>query len=329
MFNALKVTRRQSNSPTGGHLQRVTARLRVFRSDLRDDPRWVVMFVLGRIVGLRRALRALRALHSPSNPGSSQSAIFDPVSVADVVTSLEQDGLCVGPQLPAPIVAELIEFAQRTTCYGNISREQAFLPRDHRGAETRYGTAILVGHYLEKIENCPVIRDIQNDPLLQEIAGRYLKSKPIIISSRMWWSFPSDRAAEQILRLASQNMLHFDMNDWSSVKFYFYLTAVDKHSGPHVYIRGSHRTKRLRDQFTLFVGKSNAEILGFYGQQKVATICGPAGFGFVQDPFGFHMGTVVHKCPRLVLEIEFGVSPPTRRRYLGSLTEPTRDQLAR
>src|SRR5262249_6484711 len=98
MFNTLKITRRQSTSPMAGQLQRVSARLRVFMVDLRDDPRWVVMFVFGRVVVLRRALRTLRALHSPSKLGSAKSAIFDLVSVADVVTSLERDGLCVGPQ---------------------------------------------------------------------------------------------------------------------------------------------------------------------------------------------------------------------------------------
>lgn len=289
--------------------------------DLKDDPRWVVMFVFGRLVWLRWARRRLSALRRTSNVGSANSAIFDPINVCRVVASLERDGVYTGLQLPPPIVAEMIAFARSTACYGNISRQIEFLPSDHGDAEAKYGTPILVGHYLEKIESCPVIQDIQNDPLLREIAASYVKKPPIVISSRMWWSFPSVQVEESLLKVASQNMLHFDMNDWRSVKFYFYLTNVDKNSGPHVYIRGSHRTKRLRDQFTFFVGKIHAELLDFYGEDSVTTMCGPAGFGFAEDPFGFHMGTVVEKYPRLILEIEFGISRPTRRRYLGSLTE--------
>jgi hypothetical protein len=125
------------------------------------------------------------------------------------------------------------------------------------------------------------IREIQKDPVLTEIASRYLKRKPNILASRMWWSFPVDRFDKRLLRIASQS-LHFDMNDWSSVKFFFYLTDVSADSGPHVYVRRSHRRKRLRDQFTLFAGKRISEVIDFYGAGNFATICGPAGFGFTE-----------------------------------------------
>jgi hypothetical protein len=35
---------------------------------------------------------------------------------------------------------------------------------------------------------------------------------------------------------------------------------------------------------------------------------GPAGTGFVEDPFGFHTGTSVTGAARLILEIEYGVA---------------------
>jgi hypothetical protein len=138
----------------------------------------------------------------------------------------------------------------------------------------------------------------------------------------MWWSFPGENFDERLLRLASQT-LHFDINDWSSVKFFFYLTDVSADSGPHVYVRRSHRRKRLRDQFTLFAGKPISEVIDFYRAGNFVTICGPAGFGFAEDPFGFHMGKVAQKGPRLVLEIEYGLSHTTRRQYFGSLVEDT------
>ena len=201
-----------------------------------------------------------------------------------------------------------------------MSKKICFLPSDHREAETKFATPILVGHYLEKIEDCRRVREIQEDPLLTEIASHYLKRRWNILSSRIWWSFPGDRFDEGLLRLASQS-LHFDMNDWSSVKFFFYLTDVGADSGPHVYVRRSHRRKRVRDQFTLFAGKRISDVIDFYGASNFVTICGPAGFGFVEDPFGLHMGAVVQKGPRLVLEIEYGLSNTTRRQYYGSLVE--------
>jgi hypothetical protein len=300
-------------------LQRIRERLPIYLTDLTDNPRWIVMFIFGRIVALRRALRALRALRNPT-AGTASGTVFGSISIADTVTSLERDGLFAGIRLPRHVVDDLREFAQQTSCYGNVSKKISFFPSEHKEAESKFATPILVGHYLEKIEDCPRVREIQEDPLLREIASRYLKRKPNILSSRMWWSFPVERFDDGLARLASQS-LHFDMNDWSSVKFFFYLTDVDADSGPHVYVQRSHRRKRLRDQFTVFAGKRISEVIDFYGASNFVTICGPAGFGFAEDPFGLHMGTVVQKGPRLVLEIEYGLSNTTRRQYYGSLVE--------
>ena len=191
-----------------------------------------------------------------------------------------------------------------------------------QSGQSRFATPILIGHYLEKVEDCARIREIREDPLLTEIASRYLKRKPNILATRMWWSFPVDGFDERLLRLASQS-LHSDINDWSSVKFFFYLTDVNADTGPHVYVRRSHMRKRLRDQFTLFAGKRISDVIDFYGAANFDTICGQAGFGFAEDPFGLHMGTVVQNESRLVLEIEYGLSHTTRRQFYGSLVEET------
>ena len=151
-------------------LQRIGARLPIYLMDLRDNPLWIVMFIFGRIVALRQALRALRALRYPT-PGSASSTIFGSISIADTVTSLERDGLFAGIRLPRHVVDDLREFAQQTPCYGNVSKELSFLPSDHREAETKFATPILVGHYLEKIEDCRRVLEIQEDPLFADSGG--------------------------------------------------------------------------------------------------------------------------------------------------------------
>jgi hypothetical protein len=279
------------------------------------------MFIFGRIVVLRWTFRTLRALrYTPAQTASS--TMFGSINITEAVNALEQEGFFPGLQLPRRVVDDVRAFAQQTPCYGNISRNLCFLPSDHRAVESRSGTSILVAHYLENVEDCSRIREIREDPLLAEIASSYLKRKANILTTRMWWSFPVDGFNERLLRLTSQS-LHFDMNDWCSVKFFFYLSDVGADSGPHVYVRGSHRRRRLRDQLTLFVGKQISDVIDFYGAANFNTICGPAGFGFVEDPFGFHMGTVVQKGHRLILEIEYGLSHTTHRQFYGSLVEET------
>jgi hypothetical protein len=298
-------------------LRRLGARLPVYLADLREDPKWLLMFVTGRVVIIRRAV----ALMSRSGPvhAAPSDTIFPTVDSGAVAAGLRRDGISVGLQLPAAIVRGICEFASRTECFGNIERGIAFLAKDHLATEAAFGRPILVGHFLDKIEQCPELDLVRHDPCLSFIARQYLGAKAIAISSRLWWSFPSKTDDEAVLKRASQERFHFDMNDWGSVKFFFYLTDVDEASGPHVYVRESHRRKRLRHQFTVFVGKPDAEILDFYGAERILRIHGPAGYGFAEEPFGFHMGTVARDRPRLMLEVEYGVSPPTRRRFYGEL----------
>jgi len=42
--------------------------------------------------------------------------------------------------------------------------------------------------------------------------------------------------------------LHFDMNGWRTLKFFFYLTPVSDADGPHRCIPGTHRRRPLRHQ---------------------------------------------------------------------------------
>lgn len=300
---------------------RLHPRLPIYLADFREDPKWLLMFTLARLIPVRRALWAIG--HSHSMASTQDSLISCRLAPDEVGGQLHREGLSMGLSLPAEIAERIRTFAEQTPCFGNFDRSVPFLPHHHRDAERSLGRPILVGHYLERIEQSPDIERVRSDPLLRDIANQYLHAKPILISTRLWWSFPAIGYDETALKLASQNRFHFDMNDWRSVKFYFYLTDVDSGTGPHVYVLGSHRRKRIRDQLTLFVGKSASEIERYYGTGKIVSIQGRAGDGFAEDPFGFHMGTVAHRGPRLVLEVEYGVSQPTARRYYGDLTPRT------
>ena len=119
------------------------------------------------------------------------------------------------------------------------------------------------------------------------------------------------------LNLASQEKLHFDLDDWRALKFFFYLTPVGHGGGPHVYVRRTHNRRVARHQWTLVVGHPNEDVLDAYGPENETVVLGGAGHGFAVDPFGFHMGTVVRTAPRLMLEVGFGVSSVLGRRFHG------------
>jgi hypothetical protein len=299
----------------GSLLRRIAVRIPTYMTDLRENPAWLPMFMLARTMPGRRMhwLGAKRA--SPVD--STKKTMFAGVDRETAVEALRSEGLFSGFMLPPAIYEEIVAFAQSTPCFGNFDRRLEFMPGEHAEAEKRFGRSLLSGHYFERILDCKAALAIQQDPLLLDIAQHYLGGQAKMITTRVWWSFPTGSASDADKNLASIGKYHFDLDDWRMLKFFFYLAPVDNGTGPHVYVRGSHKRRALKHQLTLLVGHSAEEVLGVYGAQSPITLTGEAGLGFVEDPFGFHMGTVPAHTPRLMMEIGFGVSRPSRRRFHG------------
>lgn len=300
---------------SGSPLQRIKARIPTYLTDLRENPAWLPMFVLARTMPGRQ-LHWLGA-RSYSGSDSSGSSMFVNVDAKKAASDLRTEGIHTGVDLPAEIHEGIASFARRTPCFGNFDRRLEFIPLEHAQAETRFDRAILSGHFFERILECPEARAVQNDPRLHEIAKHYLGAQAKLITTRVWWSFPTRSASERDKSLASLDKYHFDLDDWRMLKFFFYLLPVDDGTGPHIYVRGSHKRRALRHQLTLLVGHPAEDVLKVYGKDSPIVLTGEAGSGFVEDPFGFHMGTVPTAKPRLMMEVGFGVSRPSRRRFHG------------
>ncbi len=86
----------------------------------------------------------------------------------------------------------------------------------------------------------------------------------------------------------------------------FYLTDVDLSSSPHIYVKGSHKKKKLRHQFSILRDRDDQDIIDYYGRENVINICGSVGLGFAEDPFCFHKGTVPVSKDRLILSAVWG-----------------------
>jgi hypothetical protein len=308
-----QTTNLEAIARSGAPLRRIVARLPTYLADMRENPTWLAMFVLARTMPARRAhWRSARPAKPVANVGDT---MFPSVGRAGVVDALRTKGLFAGFALPPAICQRIDGFARETPCFGNFDRQTEFLPDDHADAERRFGRSILSGHYFERILQCDAALAVQRDPLILDIARGYLGGEARLITTRLWWSFPTKAATDTDMRLASQDKYHFDLDDWRMLKFFFYLTPVDEDCGPHVYIQGSHNRRALRHQLTLLVGHPADDVLRAYGAENAMTLTGQAGLGFVEDPFGFHMGTVAKRSPRLMMEIGFGVSSPSRRRF--------------
>ena len=299
----------------GSLFRRIAVRIPTYLTDLRENPAWLPMFMLARTMpGRRMHWLGARPARPAPNAGDT---MFSGIDLDSAVEALRSEGLFSGLVLPQAIHEEIASFADNTPCFGNFDRRLEFMPSDHAEAEKRFGRSLLSGHYFERVLSCKAALAIQNDPLLSGIAQHYLGGQAKLITTRVWWSFPTGQASDADKNLASLGKYHFDLDDWRMLKFFFYLKPCDAGTGPHVYVRGSHKRRSLKHQLTLLVGHPADEVLKVYGDDSPVTLTGEAGLGFVEDPFGFHMGTVPSRTPRLMMEVGFGVSRPSRRRFHG------------
>jgi len=240
-------------------------------------------------------------------------------AIQEIIERLNSDGICEGLSLAPNIIAEIYRFATNNVCYGSFERSMAFLADEHEGAERRFGCRIMVGHFLESIETCVAAKLVAQNETILRIATDYLGNAKLI-AFRLWWSFPSEGASPEEIQLTSQGH-HFDLDDWRQLKFFFYIGDVDGQNGPHFYVRGSHRRRPLRFQLSPLKGRDFEEIARTYGTAKITTITGPAGTGFVEDPFGYHGGAPVVSGRRLILELSFGVSDLIPHRRYGAIRD--------
>jgi hypothetical protein len=158
-------------------------------------------------------------------------------------------------------------------------------------------TARLAEYGLRDIVRCPHILALANDGRLLELAERYIGCKPTISQLGVRWSFPNPGLRSDL------QTFHRDSEDWRYFKVIVYLTDVGHEDGPHVYVRGTHRTRapvRLKIQ-------SDGEVAREYGEDRLITAVGGRGFGFAVDTAGIHKGSPPVARPRLMLQIQYSL----------------------
>ncbi|MBF2064545.1 MAG: hypothetical protein IGS39_09020 [Calothrix sp. C42_A2020_038] len=265
-------------------------------------PQWFIMRRLARFEVIRRWKTASFNTYNPDIEISNKLSIFTNINIENAVADLEKHGLYQGLQLPEYIIEDILKFAYNTRCYAAKNPKLGFFVHEKDKAQTACKQKILVGKYFNTASQCQAIYTLQNDPVLIKIAAKYLKTKPVHISNSLFWSFPAN--ANFFEQSKAAQVFHCDLDDYKFIKFFFYLTDVDTKSGSHIYILGSHNRKKFLYQ--LLRGRATEQdLIDYYGKENIVPITGPRGWGFAEDTFGYHKGTLPITKPRLMLQVEF------------------------
>ncbi|MGQ0430951.1 MAG: phytanoyl-CoA dioxygenase family protein [Microthrixaceae bacterium] len=235
--------------------------------------------------------------HAPLHLADRSGIIRDDASV--VIDDLRRDGIALlASRLPQEDCAALIGGAQEAMC--TVTERAPGAPH-----EARFDPVAPVGVRHDVPEDAvlalPAAQRLVADRSVLAIAQEYLGGAPVQDLLAMWWTAASPSSSS-----AAAQEFHFDLDRLRFLKLFVYLTDVGPESGPHVYVRGSHRS--LPPALRADRRFSDDEVLEHFTPDDVLSITGEQGSMFLADTRGLHKGVHVNVGHRLVLQLEYASS---------------------
>ena len=160
------------------------------------------------------------------------------------------------------------------------------------------------------------VRQLVIDPGVWAVARSYLGAEPELLECNL---VIQEAEKPGQLHPSSQRRFHFDYAGWHSLNLFIYLTDVERDSGSHQVVVGTHKYKHVRD--AIRPSLDDEEVERRFGAQ-IRTIAGPAGTMFFEDTEAFHRRVAVRE-RRAMLNILFAShrSPFSRGRLVKSHRE--------
>jgi Phytanoyl-CoA dioxygenase (PhyH) len=154
----------------------------------------------------------------------------------------------------------------------------------------------------EELVNAGVVQQLLADRSFLAVADTYLHCDAVQTDIGAWQSVvfgPETRSA-------SSQLFHSDRDHLQFLKFFVYLTDVTANTGPHVFVRGSHRTRPelLRRDIRF----SDDDVFEYFARDDVVELLGPSGTIIAADTSGLHRGKPPDAGERWIFELEFASS---------------------
>jgi hypothetical protein len=158
--------------------------------------------------------------------------------------------------------------------------------------------------------SCDAIDRISRNATLVAIARKYLGAEPKLWVTQLRWTscFEGDQnknsSSGRRKDSTEYNLhdFHYDIHDFKSLTIFIYLTDVSMDSGPHLFIRGTHKTKTLREIKNLWINDDVAR--QSYGD-KIQAVLGKRGTIFAEDTSCYHKAAFCENAPRLIASFDY------------------------
>lgn len=259
------------------------------RSAMDLDPR------LGKALSKLSFRSAPDSAWTLADPASSR--FIDLAEIDDAVAGVQRDGCYVFKHTVDQSISTAIrEFAEQVPSIARgANLAPAIYPR----------TSPTVGRYdIEETTalQCAEVQEFATDPAMALIAQKYL-GQPVLMDEIAFWWTTTQRVEDANL---NAQMFHQDRDRLSFLKFFIFLTDVTPETGPHVYLKGSHRKIPWHLRKDGRITDDAVKTAGLW--ENVVELYGPAGTVMAVDTIGLHKGKTPTAGDRLALESEFSTS---------------------
>lgn len=150
-----------------------------------------------------------------------------------------------------------------------------------------------------------IINQIGCSNFFTSVAKAYLNSKNITLISHLYISNPLQMSENEKKEYAQY--YHYDCNHKKFFKIFIYLSDVDHNSGPHCFVPFTHKKKKLIHISSIRL--SDEIINNHYKKNGIEIFTGEQGTIIFEDTFGLHKGLTPKNKSRVMLVLEYGISP--------------------
>lgn len=148
-----------------------------------------------------------------------------------------------------------------------------------------------------ELKNFLVSKEVLN------IVQSYLNTNSVSINAAFFISNPLEISEE--IKYQNAQYFHWDNDFRKFLKLYIYLNDVDEYSGPHVFVKKTHKCKNRNHKLCRLY--SDNQIYEKYSKSNIVKFTGSSGSAFFVDSYGIHKAEVPTKKSRILLNIHFGV----------------------